>query len=287
MDFKLSPSYPTHLLVPTSISDDMLEAVAAFRSARRLPAVVWRHKRNGAVLGRCSQPEVGWLGWRSQEDETLLLSILNSCFYDSANNPLRSRHPTPSKEIPSATTEEWNGDGSLSISNGSSANIECGSLKDLSEDSSCFTQGSKKVCAKHYFFFIVKKKTLWQFAILILQKMLIVDARSYATAVANRARGGGCEFPQYYPQCDIEFMNLANIHAVRKSFLLLRALCQSASNNTATTDQSKYEHFTNSWVNIGKFFQLYIAVGSHNWIPHDGFITWQIYYARRGIRPSI
>lgn len=25
IDFKLSPSYPTHLLVPTSISDDMLE----------------------------------------------------------------------------------------------------------------------------------------------------------------------------------------------------------------------------------------------------------------------
>ncbi|XP_046642401.1 myotubularin-related protein 3-like isoform X3 [Daphnia pulicaria] len=213
-DFKLSPSYPTHLLVPTSISDDMLEAVAAFRSARRLPAVVWRHKRNGAVLGRCSQPEVGWLGWRSQEDETLLLSILNSCFYDSANNPLRSRHPTPNKDM-NSTNEEWNGEGSLSISNGSSSNVECGSLKDLSEDSSCFTQGHKK-------------------------KMLIVDARSYATAVANRARGGGCEFPQYYPQCDIEFMNLANIHAVRKSFLLLRALCQSAIGNLATTDQSNW-----------------------------------------------
>ncbi|XP_032789509.1 myotubularin-related protein 3 isoform X2 [Daphnia magna] len=214
IDFKLSPSYPTHLLVPTSISDDMLEAVAAFRSARRLPAVVWRHKRNGAVLGRCSQPEVGWLGWRSQEDETLLLSILNSCFYDSANNPLRSRHPTPNKEVNPAN-EEWNSEGSLSISNGSSTNVECGSLKDLSEDSSCFTQVNKK-------------------------KMLIVDARSYATAVANRARGGGCEFPQYYPQCDIEFMNLANIHAVRKSFLLLRALCQSANGNSATADQSNW-----------------------------------------------
>ena len=118
--------------------------MAAFRSARRLPAVVWRHKRNGAVLGRCSQPEVGWLGWRSQEDETLLLSILNSCFYDSANNPLRSRHPTPNKDM-NSTNEEWNGEGSLSISNGSSSNIECGSLKDLSEDSSCFTQGHKKV----------------------------------------------------------------------------------------------------------------------------------------------
>ena len=68
--------------------------------------------------------------------------------------------------------------------------------------------------------------------------MLIVDARSYATAVANRARGGGCEFPQYYPQCDIEFMNLANIHAVRKSFLLLRTLC-SSTGNSGNADQSK------------------------------------------------
>lgn len=70
-------------------------------------------------------------------------------------------------------------------------------------------------------------------------KMLIIDARSYATAVANRARGGGCEFPQYYPQCEIEFMNLANIHAVRKSFLMLRSLCMSATGNTTPADQSK------------------------------------------------
>ena len=141
MDFKLSPSYPSHLLVPMSISDDKLEAVASFRSARRLPAVVWRNRRNGAVLGRCSQPEVGWLGWRSQEDENLLLSILDACFYDSARNALQFREASPS--VPG-----WNvaadGDGSLSNSNGSSsATIECGSMKDLSEDSSCFTQGKK------------------------------------------------------------------------------------------------------------------------------------------------
>ena len=77
------------------------------------------------------------------------------------------------------------------------------------------------------------------FIFIVQQKMLIVDARSYATAVANRARGGGCEFPQYYPQCDIEFMNLANIHAVRKSFILLRTLCLTATTNSASTDQSK------------------------------------------------
>ncbi|RZF47301.1 hypothetical protein LSTR_LSTR009792 [Laodelphax striatellus] len=57
------------------------------------------------------------------------------------------------------------------------------------------------------------------------KKLLIVDARSYGTAVANRVRGGGCECPEYYPHCEIKFMNLANIHGVRKCFNGLQALC--------------------------------------------------------------
>lgn len=56
------------------------------------------------------------------------------------------------------------------------------------------------------------------------RKLLIIDARSYASAVTNRARGGGCECPQYYPCAEIQFMCLPNIHSVRKSFQALRAL---------------------------------------------------------------
>lgn len=33
------------------------------------------------------------------------------------------------------------------------------------------------------------------------QKLLILDARSYAAAVANRAKGGGCECPGEVVQC--------------------------------------------------------------------------------------
>lgn len=145
VDFKLSPSYPTHLLVPTSISDEMLETVASFRSARRLPAVVWRNRRNGAVLCRCSQPEVGWLGWRSQEDENLLASILNSCVFDCAQNGLRTQQTPSNPEMGTSPPEDWGAEVGLSTSNGSSDNIESSSLKDLSEDSSCFNQ-TKKVC---------------------------------------------------------------------------------------------------------------------------------------------
>lgn len=57
------------------------------------------------------------------------------------------------------------------------------------------------------------------------QKLLILDARSYAAAVANRAKGGGCECPEYYPNCEVVFMGMANIHSIRKSFQSLRFLC--------------------------------------------------------------
>jgi len=41
-EFKLCPSYPRLFLVPSSISDDVLQNVASFRSSRRIPVVVWR-----------------------------------------------------------------------------------------------------------------------------------------------------------------------------------------------------------------------------------------------------
>lgn len=54
-------------------------------------------------------------------------------------------------------------------------------------------------------------------------RLLILDARSYAAAIANRAKGGGFEYPPYYKDCDVQFMNLPNIHAIRKSAQMLRA----------------------------------------------------------------
>lgn len=41
-DYELCGSYPTHIIVPSSMTKIQLDAVACFRSARRIPAVVWR-----------------------------------------------------------------------------------------------------------------------------------------------------------------------------------------------------------------------------------------------------
>ncbi|CAK9815996.1 Myotubularin-related protein 4 [Anthophora plagiata] len=155
------------LHVPACISDNILENVAKFRSFRRIPAVVWRHVNNGAVIARSSQPEVGWLGWRSTEDESLLKALSDACSYDKGESTM----------VDSSIIYPENGD-------------------------DCIVANSTK-------------------------KVLIVDARSYTTAVANRARGGGCECPEYYPSCDIQFMNLPNIHSIRKSFHAVRQLCAS------------------------------------------------------------
>lgn len=60
-------------------------------------------------------------------------------------------------------------------------------------------------------------------------KMLIIDARSYAAAMANRAKGGGCECSEYYQRCEVHFMNLANIHSIRKSYHAIRSVCEAYS----------------------------------------------------------
>lgn len=60
-------------------------------------------------------------------------------------------------------------------------------------------------------------------------KMLIIDARSYAAAMANRAKGGGCECSEYYQRCEVHFMNLANIHSIRKSYHAIRTVCEAYS----------------------------------------------------------
>lgn len=118
---------------------------------------IFRHQ-NGAVIARASQPEVGWLFWRSKEDEKMIEAIINAC--------------------------------------------------KSSADQSAATENNA-------------------------YRLLIFDARSYAAALANRAKGGGFEYPPYYTNCDVQFMNLPNIHVVRRSSQMLRyAIANAAQGET-------------------------------------------------------
>ncbi|XP_051750719.1 myotubularin-related protein 3-like isoform X2 [Ctenopharyngodon idella] len=177
-NYRVCTSYPEQIIVPAVVTDQELENVAAFRSWKRIPAVVYRHQSSGAVIGRCGQPEVSWWGWRNADDEHLVQAIAKACVTDPASNAAQANG--------SHVHRHAKADSDPHMANG---NVEV-------EPSATPPQ-----------------------------KLLIMDARSYAAAVANRAKGGGCECPEYYPNCEVMFMGMANIHSIRKSFQCLRTLC--------------------------------------------------------------
>ena len=75
--YELCETYPSKLIVPAASSDAMLIASARFRSKGRLPVLSYFHKKNWAVICRCSQPLSGF-SQRSLEDEQLLQCILDT-----------------------------------------------------------------------------------------------------------------------------------------------------------------------------------------------------------------
>ncbi|KAM7088147.1 phosphatidylinositol-3,5-bisphosphate 3-phosphatase MTMR4 isoform 3-T3 [Ciconia maguari] len=179
-NYKLCSSYPQKLLVPVWITDKELENVASFRSWKRIPVVVYRHVRNGAVIARCSQPEISWWGWRNADDEYLVTSIAKACALN------------PGVKVSGGMPHNGSSDGSEAC--------------DADFDSSLTACSGVENAGTP-------------------QKLLILDARSYTAAVANRAKGGGCECEEYYPNCEVVFMGMANIHSIRNSFQYLRAVC--------------------------------------------------------------
>ncbi|KAI6176767.1 Phosphatidylinositol-3-phosphate phosphatase [Aphelenchoides bicaudatus] len=60
------------------------------------------------------------------------------------------------------------------------------------------------------------------------RKILVIDARSYGAALANRAKGGGFEGGDGYSNAEVVFMSLPNIHSLRYSFHQLRQLLNSS-----------------------------------------------------------
>ena len=65
--------------------------------------------------------------------------------------------------------------------------------------------------------------------------------------MGNRARGGGVECPEYYPNTEILFMNLANIHSIRKSFQALRLLCNTPNDQVG-------KHYLNIFLHDGNVY---------------------------------
>lgn len=77
----------------------------------------------------------------------------------------------------------------------------------------------------------------------------IVDCRSRASAMANRAAGAGYESQTNYPTSRLDFYSISNIHAVRDSYKSLASMLLAA-NPSPSSDVSFTKQFEDSqWLN--------------------------------------
>ncbi|KAJ6222771.1 hypothetical protein RDWZM_001316 [Blomia tropicalis] len=75
-NFEVCPSYPELVIVPKSMSDDCLIAIAQFRCLGRFPVLSYYHKAKKTVLLRSGQPMVGTNSKRCKEDERMINTVL-------------------------------------------------------------------------------------------------------------------------------------------------------------------------------------------------------------------
>uniref|UniRef100_A0A452I052 phosphatidylinositol-3,5-bisphosphate 3-phosphatase n=1 Tax=Gopherus agassizii TaxID=38772 RepID=A0A452I052_9SAUR len=140
--YELCDTYPTVFVVPTSVKDDDLSKVAAFRAKGRIPVLSWIHPESQATITRCSQPLVGPNDKRCKEDEKYLQTIMD-------------------------------------------ANAQS-------------------------------------------HKLIIFDARQNSVADTNKAKGGGYESESAYPNAELVFLEIHNIHVMRESLRKLKEIVYPA-----------------------------------------------------------
>jgi hypothetical protein len=70
--------------------------------------------------------------------------------------------------------------------------------------------------------------------------LLILDARPYLNAQANRTKGGGYEREKHYENVDLKFLNIENIHKVREAFktMVLQSNAVEGSKYLSTVEKS-------------------------------------------------
>jgi hypothetical protein len=164
--YTIFPSYPAGFIIPSTLSEEDLQELSQYRSASRIPVIVWRHPHSRAVMCRCAQPCAGLSGFVVEADQKYIASI-----------------------------QKVNTIGSVFTS--------------TTIDGTTF-EGTKF----HFF-----------------------DARSQMAAAANSAQGKGTEDPRNYPNTELHFCDIANIHAVRSSYTSLSVVCRPCQNRLSPSWQ--------------------------------------------------
>jgi myotubularin-related protein 1/2 len=193
-DYKMCDTYTSRFVVPADITDEEIRAVAAFRSKGRLPVLSWYCKETGASLTRSAQPLIGFniTGARNKkfkDDYRMIEAILQ------ANPKAITRMKTP--EEPNIPRTNSGGSTTTAVNPSMTSVLDVNGTPVMT----LHAPGNGN-------------------------RLMIIDLRPRANAEANRMiRGAGYE--KNYKDCELQFLNIANIHVMRNSFAKLMELCMN------------------------------------------------------------
>lgn len=193
-----SQTYPALLVVPTKISDNVLNYASQFRSRQRIPVLVYRHPINNCSITRSSQPQPGLRGNRNPQDERLVAAIFAT---NSGWKPSQTATPNPAGSSPESSivnVNEASADSSfVGVVDAEAMNSGRITADDLTESSETETDLPRVYGAQ--------------------QRNMIVDARPTVNAMVMQAVGQGSEKMEYYPNAEKAYLGIDNIHVMRKS----------------------------------------------------------------------
>ncbi|KAH3681420.1 hypothetical protein WICPIJ_007618 [Wickerhamomyces pijperi] len=92
--YKLCETYPRVLIVPKTISDNVVTHASKYRSKQRIPALSYYYQANGCTITRCSQPLLGIQKSRSVQDEKLIDEIFKASDFPTNKNLIIDARPT-------------------------------------------------------------------------------------------------------------------------------------------------------------------------------------------------
>lgn len=201
---QFSPTYPSVLVVPASISDNTLNYAGRYRSRARIPVLTYIHPVNDCSITRCSQPLVGVRGNRSIQDEKLLAAIFNTT---RAERPLSAYNsPPPEREDPGP-----NKDKDTNCPTPLDGDLQQTDTEALEDAVISRLRGDDEEVGNQDF---DEKKPVVYGA---QQRNMIVDARPTLNALAMQTIGAGSEDMSNYKFATKAYLGIDNIHVMRDS----------------------------------------------------------------------
>jgi hypothetical protein len=237
-------TYPPKFTVANHNADENLLKAAEFRSRCRVPAISFVHLGTGAVVGRCSQPQLRKDEAARFQDAALCLSLLNP-YTEITSTPrlvgaVRTRDDSPG---PGKRGQHVD----ASATAGSAPVVVAPPPSLVDDDDSWGAPKTAPAPAPQK-----EEESPVAQSLAQTQRILhVIDLRPKAAATGNMAMGGGYESGMYYERCRVVFAGIDNIHGVVASWNKLRAIVASFS---GTANRSKAE-----------FFQQFEASG---WLGH-------------------